>query len=480
MKPIVYLNRRLHPTTRQVYYALIYKSNECVTRLIKQNDWIRFSEQLGNYIVPYDEDSLIMLKELFDGFAKLDMRFLHAIPALTADEVEIRSDINFRNPLVIRRKIGSVLLLSKKVNNLSYFVISSKHSERVNTILRKMQWLEYGKKMKVFYFKASRVNLIRFIKDVSDDLKINLHHKISILDVDVLVLLLEQAYVKNQRFKSCPHSYLKYMISRNYSQSTINTYHYYLLRFINAYPWLNVFTINKFNAEQVNKYHQEMQSTDNASSNKVHQSINAIKLYYSSVIKTDMYLDTIVRPKKEKTLPRVWSLKEVGLIIKHTYNLKQKTAISLMYSAGLRVSELVNLRYADLNRERMQIRIRNGKGKKDRYTILGKKTLVMLDHYIREYTPDEYLFEGQFGGKYSATSVRNALKKSVELAKVSPHKGTHTLRHSFATHLLEAGTDLRYIQGLLGHNSSKTTEIYTHISNAHLRTIQSPIDGLDL
>ena len=151
-----------------------------------------------------------------------------------------------------------------------------------------------------------------------------------------------------------------------------------------------------------------------------------------------------------------------------------------MYSAGLRVSEALNLRPDDILRDRMQIRIRQSKGKKDRYTILAKTTLKLLEEYFRAYKPGEYLFEGQFGGKYSATSVRKVLSEAVQKAGVHPHSGTHTLRHSFATHLLEAGTDLRYIQGLLGHNSSKTTEIYTHVSNVHLQTIRSPLDGIAL
>jgi site-specific recombinase XerD len=176
----------------------------------------------------------------------------------------------------------------------------------------------------------------------------------------------------------------------------------------------------------------------------------------------------------------VWSLEEVTKIFRQVHNLKQKTAIMIMYSAGLRVSEVTHLRLEDINRERMQIRIIQSKGRKDRYTILGKKTMGMIDEYVASYKPKEYLFEGQFGGRYSTTSIRNALNRAVAQAGVSPHKGTHTLRHSFATHLLEAGTDLRYIQGLLGHNHSKTIEIYTHISNAHLRTIKSPIDGLDI
>ena len=149
-------------------------------------------------------------------------------------------------------------------------------------------------------------------------------------------------------------------------------------------------------------------------------------------------------------------------------------------SAGMRVSEMLNLKSTDIQADTMQIFIRVAKGRKDRYTLLSEKVLVVLRKYYKEEKPKEYLFEGQFGGKYSASSFRNVLAKSVKKAGVHKKGASHVLRHTFATHLLEAGVDIRIIQELLGHICTKTTEIYTHVTRKHLQTIQSPLDRLDI
>ncbi len=186
------------------------------------------------------------------------------------------------------------------------------------------------------------------------------------------------------------------------------------------------------------------------------------------------------RPLKEQKLPTVLSVEEVQAMIKATTNLKHKTLIMVCYSAGLRLSELINLRLADVDSDRMQISVKGGKGKKDRYTLLSEKLLPLLREYFKAYRPKEYLFEGSDGGQYGERSLQNVVQSALQNANVKKHASVHTLRHSFATHLLEAGTDLRYIQSLLGHGSSKTTEIYTHVTSKALSGIRSPLDSLDL
>ena len=151
-----------------------------------------------------------------------------------------------------------------------------------------------------------------------------------------------------------------------------------------------------------------------------------------------------------------------------------------IYSAGLRVSELTNLRIKDIDSNRMQIRVEQAKGKKDRYTLLGDKTLEILRKYVAEYKPKEWLFEGVNGERYSTSSIQANLKIAVEKTDIKKRITVHTLRHSFATHLLEAGTDIRYIQSLLGHSSGKTTEIYTHITTKGFEQIKSPLDKLKI
>ncbi|MBS2100821.1 tyrosine-type recombinase/integrase [Carboxylicivirga linearis] len=159
---------------------------------------------------------------------------------------------------------------------------------------------------------------------------------------------------------------------------------------------------------------------------------------------------------------------------------KAQNHIALIYGSGLRIGEALKLKINDIDSKRMRLRILGGKGKKDRYTILGAHILDLLRQYYRAYRPKDLLFEGQFGGAYSSTSVRHILYKAIEKSGVTKRGGIHSLRHSFATHLLESGTDLRYIQELLGHSSSTTTEIYTYVSNKQLQQIKSPLDAISI
>ncbi len=208
------------------------------------------------------------------------------------------------------------------------------------------------------------------------------------------------------------------------------------------------------------------------------QYINAIKFYYEKVLGRRKEIYDLPRPRREHKLPAVLSEEEIILIFNQVSNLKHKAILYLIYSSGIRVSELVNLKITDIDSNRNLILIRNSKGKKDRTTLLSQALLKLLREYYQNYKPKEYLFEGQKGGKYSTRSVQNILKMALSKSGIRKHATIHTLRHSFATHLLERGTDLRYIQELLGHSNSKTTEIYTHITKRGLDKIVSPLDNL--
>ena len=184
----------------------------------------------------------------------------------------------------------------------------------------------------------------------------------------------------------------------------------------------------------------------------------------------------IERPRKKERLPEVLSKEEIITIIEHTNNLKHRCIISLLYSAGLRRGELLRLKLTDVDSKRMLIRVENGKGGKDRYTLLSKTLLQDLRKYYQVWKPTEYLFEGAGGGPYSGRSVGQLLTKAAKKAGINRKVTPHMLRHSFATHLLEQGTDLRYIQSLLGHSSSKTTEIYTHVAVNRFKSIKNLLD----
>ncbi|MFA6713416.1 MAG: tyrosine-type recombinase/integrase [Bacteroidales bacterium] len=211
------------------------------------------------------------------------------------------------------------------------------------------------------------------------------------------------------------------------------------------------------------------------------QIINAIKLFYLKVENRQLSINDIERPKKYIPLPKVIPKDMVEKLLTSIPNFKHKTALTLIYACGLRRSELINLRLKDLDSKRLTVTIVNGKGQKDRVLPVSEKLMKMIIKYYKLYRPSTYLIEGQIkGNAYSETSLEKIFHKY--LAKVyKNHNFTlHCLRHSYATHLLEAGVSLRYIQELLGHKSSRTTEIYTHVSMTGLQTIKNPADDFDL
>ncbi|MEO7991368.1 MAG: site-specific tyrosine recombinase/integron integrase [Chryseolinea sp.] len=278
-------------------------------------------------------------------------------------------------------------------------------------------------------------------------------------------------------YKTCPDEMLQKLEVMRYSTKTVETYRMLFEEFINFYATKAVDDISE---AEVMRYMQYLVKERGISASSQNQVINAIKFYYERVKGGERMFYALERPIREQKLPTVLSVEEVQELIKATTNLKHKTILMLCYSGGLRVSELLNLRVKDVDSDRMQLFIRAGKGKKDRVTLLSEKLLPLLRDYYKAYTPKEFLIEGNDGGPYSDRSAQAIVKAAVRKTKIKKMVSVHTLRHSFATHLLENGTDLRYIQSLLGHGSSKTTEIYAHVTSKAFKGIKSPLDDLDI
>ena len=279
------------------------------------------------------------------------------------------------------------------------------------------------------------------------------------------------------KLRANPETYLAKLRELRYSTNTIDSYTFMFKEFINYYPDKELGDITE---EEIIGYLQYLVTERKISTSYQNQAINAIKFYYERVLGGRRKVYLIERPREEKFLPEVLSQEEVTALLNAIDNLKHKAVLMTIYSGGLRISELINLKIKDIDSNRMQIRIEQGKGKKDRYTLLGQKTLEVLRSYVKQYQPREWLFEGVNYGPFSETSIKKALKTALEKTKITKHVTPHTLRHSFATHLLESGTDLRYIQSLLGHQSTKTTEIYTHITVKGFDQIKNPLDRLDI
>jgi site-specific recombinase XerD len=258
----------------------------------------------------------------------------------------------------------------------------------------------------------------------------------------------------------------QWMRSKRYSESTISTYTEALKSFLVFYREKSIGDITN---EDIIIFNNEYIIKNTLSASYQNQIVNAIKLFFKTTQDTRIEIDKIHRPNNAKKLPNVLSKEEVFRIIDAANNLKHKTLLALIYSSGLRISEALNIKATDID-------IKNAKGKKDRYTLLSSKVLGLLREYYSLYKPKTFLFEGQNGGQYNSRSAQLVLQECAAKVGITKRISLHTLRHSFATHLLESGTDLRYIQDLLGHSSPKTTMIYTHVSSSSLKKIVNPFD----
>ncbi len=269
--------------------------------------------------------------------------------------------------------------------------------------------------------------------------------------------------------------YIETLELKGYSKNTIKTYG---VEFAQLLYLLKNHRVDELTAEKIRSYFLYCINVLHLSENTMHSRVNAIKFYFEKVLKNDKIFFEIPRPKKPSILPKVINTNDIKLLLQETVNLKHNTMLKLCYGMGLRVSEIVNLKICNIDSKNMQVLIERAKGKKDRYVNLPQSILEQLRLYFKTYRPKRYLFEGQYGGAYSVRSVQSIFKKALKNAKINKPIGIHSLRHSFATHLLEQGTDIRYIQELLGHNNIKTTLIYTQVSSKCIQKIISPLDHL--
>ena len=283
-------------------------------------------------------------------------------------------------------------------------------------------------------------------------------------------------YLRNRKpitgRRYCPEAYLLKLELKRYALATVKTYVHFFEKFINQYKEK---PLSEIDENDIRSFLQGL-IQEKKSNSYLNQAVNAIKFYYEVVLDMPNRYYQIERPRKEFRLPKVVSKEEVLNLIEQINNIKHKCIVQLLYSAGLRRSELLNLKISDIDSQRMLISVAQGKGRKDRNTLLSKTLLVNLRVYFKQYRPITYLFEGIPGKKYSGASVLKIVRTAAQKAKLQKSVTPHVLRHCFATHLLEDGVDLRQIQFILGHKSSKTTEIYTHVATTSIKNIKNPLD----
>jgi integrase/recombinase XerD len=269
-----------------------------------------------------------------------------------------------------------------------------------------------------------------------------------------------------------------WMKEKRYRKSTMENYLSSLRRFLR---FTKPKSLSEINEEDMNRYVNQYILPNGLSYNFQNLTVTAVKLFFKNVYKTEFNADDLERPRKQTRLPEILSVEEVRRLLSVHRNIKHRLMLRLIYACGLRRSELLNLKPGDINGERKVLFIRQSKGNKDRMVRLPPKLLKELREYYKLERPEIYLFEGQKKGMpYSPTSLMEVLKSALKKAGIKKHFTLHGLRHCYATHLLESGTGIRQIQELLGHKSSKTTEIYTHVSKNTIRSIRSPYEDLDL
>ena len=281
---------------------------------------------------------------------------------------------------------------------------------------------------------------------------------------------LQPNYEKIKLFK-------KYMMQRRYSGSTVQSYYSALMKFFSHYHDVHYSDITTDMIEQYSYKNFVEMSRSHSSQN---QFVSALKHFFTMFSNEDVVPEEILRPNRTKRLPNVLSKEEVKAILLAPGNIKHRCLLTVVYGAGMRIGEVLSLKLSDVRFEEKLIYIRSGKGFKDRRVPLSATMARLVKDYLGAFRPVVYLFEGRPGRRYSSSSAQKIIARSSRKAGIKIRVTMHTLRHSYATHLLESGVGLRYIQELLGHSSPKTTMIYTHVSGKRLGEVESPLEDLDL
>lgn len=368
--------------------------------------------------------------------------------------------------------MATITFSSLVLKNASQITILFDHSEDLEKYIKAFDGVNWSQTHGVFYIehtsenKQKLFNYLRKQNHYIDYSALSSPNQISVKPIPVakpspLGKLTKTHHDALNNFKN-------YLLQKRYSQNTIDNYVGVLRIF---FKFNNLKVIEEITKNDIILFNQNYILRNSYSRTFQNQIISAIKLFYSYHSNIQLDISSIERPIKDRRLPEILSQNEVKELLTNVKNVKHKTILSLVYACGLRIGEALALKMDAIDSTRGFIHIKHAKGAKDRFVPLSEKTLALLRHYYTLYKPKIYLFEGAQGQVYSQESCRKIIRNAVNATTIKKHVTLHTLRHSYATHLLESGTDLRYIQDILGHNSPKTTMIYTHVSQNSLKNI---------
>lgn len=359
-------------------------------------------------------------------------------------------------------------------------------NDELTQVLKSATHMRWSRTMNCWYlpyYKTIKEDLFILVKNTHyldySELKVNLIKpapQVLKQDVPPVIKSAEVIHELSAEVVKKIGEYKYWLKSKRYAVSTIGTYIDAIQTFLRYFENKQ---INEISNDDLIVFNNEYILANHFSASYQNQIVNSVKLFFRTIENKKLLPELIHRPKRPKLLPNVLSKEEVKLILQALSNVKHKAMLSLIYSCGLRRSELLHLKLTDIDSKRGLVIIRQSKGRKDRVAPLSDKILELLRDYFMAYKPNVWLFEGQDKlNQYDERSLASVLKQALEKSKINKPVTLHWLRHSYATHLLENGTDLRYIQEILGHSSSRTTEIYTHVSNKNIQRITSPFDNL--
>jgi len=360
-----------------------------------------------------------------------------------------------------------IIFLEEKIHRKNnQLLIKFDYDETLISLIRSIQGTSWSKSLKAWYILNTKDNLNIILK---------LFEKITTVDFSKTGKSVPFKRNLTEEQKQLLNQFYLFLKGKRYSQSTIQTYTFFIADFINFHTKTPLAELTN---RAVELFIETVFMERNYSVSSQRQFISALKIFTVFCPQTKIHNLSLERPKKSRMLPSVLSQEEVLRIIQLTKNLKHRAIIVLLYSSGLRIGEVTNLLLKNIDIIRRQIKVEKGKGRKDRFVVLATSYLPLLQNYLTTFKPALYFIEGPTGKKYSESSIRKFLFKSVQKAGISKKVTPHTLRHSYATHLLENGVGLRHIQELLGHAKPETTMIYTHVAKKDLLDIQSPLDTI--
>lgn len=360
-----------------------------------------------------------------------------------------------------------IIFLEEKIHRKNnQLLIKFEYDETLISLIRSIQGTSWSKSLKAWYILNTKDNLNIILK---------LFEKITTVDFSKIGKSAPFRRDLTDEQKQLLNQFYLFLKGKRYSQSTIQTYTFFIADFINFHTKTPLAELTN---RAVELFIETVFMERNYSVSSQRQFISALKIFTVFCPQTKIHNLSLERPKKSRILPSVLSQEEVLRIIQLTKNLKHRAIIVLLYSSGLRIGEVTNLLLKNIDILRRQIKVEKGKGRKDRFVVLATSYLPLLQNYLTTFKPALYFIEGTTGKKYSESSIRKFLFKSVQKAGISKKVTPHTLRHSYATHLLENGVGLRHIQELLGHAKPETTMIYTHVAKKDLLDIQSPLDTI--